>query len=192
MMRKLCFGFFLVSVFASTTGAYSQQLNTHVVDARGVEKLLGQIDLDGLQSAPFDNWFKEGFSKYQPDMKTLALLENDLANYSIKIFMGTWCGDSKRELPKFYKILEAINFPKARLLTVAVDYAKPNYKKSPGGEEKGLNIVKVPTFIFYNQGKEVNRIIEFPVVSFEKDIQAILSGNGYVPNYNNMPVLPVD
>ena len=45
--------------------------------------------------------------------------------------------------------------------------------------EKGLNITNVPTFIFYKNGKEVNRIVESPRVSLEQDMIDIINGNNY-------------
>lgn len=37
------------------------------------------------------------------------------------------------------------------------------YKESLQHEKKGLNIVRVPTFVIFKDGKEVNRIIERPI-----------------------------
>jgi tetratricopeptide (TPR) repeat protein len=65
---------------------------------------------------------------------------------------------------------------------IAVDRTTDAYKQSPTGEEKGLNIHRVPTFIFYKDGKEVNRIVESPKTTFEYDIKAILNGK-YTANY---------
>ncbi|MCW5516313.1 thioredoxin family protein [Muriicola sp. Z0-33] len=182
----------LLALISFTNKGTSQETNYQITDQNGRVKLLGVINKDGLMKPPFQSWYKSGFNSYQLDMATIASFEKELGNYTIKVFMGTWCGDSKREIPRFYKVLDATEYPEKQLITIAVDYVKPNYKKSPGGEEKGMNIIKVPTFIFYKNGKEVNRIIESPVASFEKDMAAILSGKDYVPNYSNMPVLPVD
>jgi tetratricopeptide (TPR) repeat protein len=66
---------------------------------------------------------------------------------------------------------------------VAVSREREQYKQSPGGEHEGLTIHRVPTFIFYKEGMEVNRIVESPVLSLEKDIAAILAGN-YVSRYH--------
>ena len=99
------------------------------------------------------------------------------------MFMGTWCGDSKRQVPKFYKILEASNFPMDQFTAVAVSREADLYKQSPQHEEEGLNIVRVPTFIFLKNGKEVNRIIEKPIETLEKDIEKIITANNYKSNY---------
>jgi thiol-disulfide isomerase/thioredoxin len=168
----------------------SQQINQKVTEANGTEKLLGQVNKNAFVNDSFAKWFDSGFKGYEVDEKTLLPLANDLKNYEIKAFMGTWCGDSKREIPRFYKILETANYPIGQLTMVAVDHVKPNYKKSPGGEEKGLNIIKVPTFIFYKDGKEVSRIVESPVESLEKDIGAIVTGKNYIPNYSQAAVVP--
>lgn len=169
-----------------STGVYSQSINQKATDHNGREILLGKIDKDGLTHDSFAKWFVPNYGKYKADVETLKLIKKELKKYTITAFMGTWCGDSKREVPKFYKVLEAADFPMDQLTFVAVDNAKANYKKSPSGEETGLNIKRVPTYIFYKKGKEVNRIIENPIVSLEKDIMAIVTGKDYVPNYADL------
>jgi hypothetical protein len=57
-------------------------------------------------------------------------------------------------------------------------------KKSPKNLEKGMNIHHVPTFILYQNGIEVNRIIETPVESLEKDLIAIIQAKKYSSNYS--------
>jgi thiol-disulfide isomerase/thioredoxin len=188
----MIFRILILTLLTAAAKGTAQELNYRVTDENGTEKLLGVINEQGLMKPPFKKWFHTGFINYNVDMEAILAIKNDLGKYSIKVFLGTWCGDSKREVPRFYRVLEAANYPVEQLTAIAVDHVKPNYKKSPGGEEKGLNIVKVPTFIFYRDGKEINRIIEFPVDSFEKDISAIVRGERYIPNYSNMPTLPVD
>jgi thiol-disulfide isomerase/thioredoxin len=99
------------------------------------------------------------------------------------VFLGTWCGDSKREVPRFYKVLDAAKFHENQLQVIAVNKTEESYKQSPNHEEKGLNIHRVPTFIFYKNGKEVNRIVESPVETFERDIHEIIIEKKYTPNY---------
>ena len=99
------------------------------------------------------------------------------------MFLGTWCGDSKKEIPRFYKVLETTKFPENQLQVIAVNRTKDAYKQSPNHEEKGLNIHRVPTFIFYKNGKEVNRIVEHPKETLERDMLNIVTKNKYTPNY---------
>ncbi len=145
--------------------------------------LLGQIDENGLASNSYQNWYKPNYEDYQVDTNSITSIKNELSKHKILVFMGTWCGDSKREVPRFIKILKAADFPMENLKMVAVDGRKDNYKKSPAGEEWGLSIKRVPTFIFYKDGKETNRIIESPITSLEADIKAIVNNELYTPNY---------
>jgi len=170
----------------------SQEINQTKIDARGNEMLLGKINKKGLISPNYEVWFNQQHKAYEVNSKIIKSIKSELTKYKITLFMATWCGDSRREVPRFYKILEKADYPMDQLTVVALDHEKEQYKKSPGGEEKGLNILKVPTFIFYKEGKAVNRIVESPILSLEEDMHAIITGKDYVPNYNDIPALPVD
>lgn len=183
--------FVIVSILSLPT-CQAQEINKKVVDSNGREKLLGIVNKDAFTNDSFATWFNPQYINYEVDKKTIKPVARKLKKYEITVFMGTWCGDSKREVPRFYKILEASNFPKEQFIMVTVDNTKENYKKSPGGEEKGLNIIKVPTFIFYKEGKEVNRIVESPIESLEKDIALILDENKYTPRYSRPRIVPID
>ena len=52
-------------------------------------------------------------------------------------------------------------------------------KQSPNGEINNMAITNTPTFIFYKNGEELNRIVETPVESLEKDLVKILKGQAY-------------
>tara|TARA_R110000868_G_scaffold93736_4_gene259230 strand:- start:308 stop:1201 length:894 start_codon:yes stop_codon:yes gene_type:complete len=153
------------------------------------EKLLGVITKNDLTTDDYSKWFSPQFNSYPVDKDSASKISEPLKEFEILVFMGTWCGDSKKEVPRFYRLLEEINYPMPKLKIIAVDSDKDQYKKSPNGEEKGLNIHKVPTFIFYKDGKEVNRIIEHPITSFEADIDQIINTNTYEPNYNSIDLV---
>lgn len=145
--------------------------------------LIGKINKVGLTSKNYNDWFSKNFTNSNPDSSVLKDLSKTLSHYDITLFMGTWCGDSKRQVPKFYKVLEDSGYPMEQLTAVAVSREPGMYKQSPQHEEKGLNIHRVPTFIFYKNGKEVGRIVEKPVESLEKDILKIISSKQYRSNY---------
>jgi thiol-disulfide isomerase/thioredoxin len=80
--------------------------------------------------------------------------------------MGTWCSDSKEQIPAFYKILDELNCDSNSITLINVD----RNKKGLSNEIKKLNIELIPTIIFYKQRKKIGRIIETPYKSLEKDL----------------------
>lgn len=180
-MKTNIFIIIIAIFFASQINA--QQLNQEIIEDGETPFLLGKIDKNGLLSENYKSWFTKNHEDYQPNNNLINSISSELKKYTITIFMGTWCGDSKQEVPKLYKVLEACEFPMNQLTVVALS-RKPNmYKQSPQHEEASLNIHRVPTIIFYNDGKEVNRIVEHPIGTFEEDIQNIITVNNYKSNY---------
>ncbi|GGG19523.1 hypothetical protein GCM10011344_20270 [Dokdonia pacifica] len=161
---------------------FSQSFN-HEEKQNNRSLLLGKINKEALNAPPYADWFAKGYDQYTPDTKIINILKEQLSPYTITAFMGTWCGDSKREIPRLYKVLEEAQFPLDRLTLIAVSRSANTYKQSPGGEHEGQNIHRVPTIIIYKGGKEVNRIVESPVGSLEQDILHILE-NKYTPNHH--------
>lgn len=174
---------FTTLVFAIGLFTNAQTLNQEIQLENGKQFLLGKIDKNGLQSEPYETWFNSGFGAYEVDQTLVALFSNDLKDHYIKLFLGTWCGDSKREVPRFLKILEAAEFPLENIEIVALDRRPGKVKTSPTKEERGLNILRVPTMLFYKDGKEVNRIVESPIETLEEDMVQIITGQPYTPNY---------
>ncbi len=166
----------------------AQSFNHEIKTEGSSPMLLGKINNQGLTQTPYNEWFLKNYKEYIPKQSSIDSLTTQLPSYTITLFMGTWCGDSKREVPRMYKILEESNFPLDRLTVVAVDRSREAYKQSPGGEHEGLNIHRVPTLIFYKDGKEVNRIVESPRKTLEEDMLAILSKN-YTPKYSSVMLI---
>lgn len=162
----------------------AQTFNKEVIIDGQAPYLLGKIDKHGLESNNYHSWFSTNFEDYNVNDTIISSIAPELKHYDITVFMGTWCGDSKQNVPKLYKVLEACNFPMDQLTVVAVSRAPNLYKQSPQHEEAGLNIHRVPTIIFFKDGKEVNRIVEYPIHSFEEDIEQIITNTNYKPNYH--------
>jgi len=169
---------------AQTDSLYYQKIK----DATGSEILLGKSSRKALEQAPFASWFFANYSNYVVDTATCKYIEPLLKEKKITIFMGTWCGDSRREVPRILKMLDCCNFPTSQLTLIMVSNQDGAYKQSPLHEESGRNIVRVPTIIVEEAGRETGRIVEYPVVSLEKDLLSILRNEKYVPNYGSMKV----
>ena len=173
-MKKIIFIAF-IGIFTSCN---AQQKATAVKDQSG--HLVGIADKASFNQAPYKAWFDQKFEAYNIDAATIASLKTALKGITIKGFMGTWCGDSKRETPRFFKILEQADFQMNNLELVTVNRSK----KTPDNLQEGLNIFKVPTFIFYKDGKEIGRYVEYARISLEKDILKIVTGMPYKHSYD--------
>jgi len=147
--------------------------------------LTGIQTLKTISSAPYDSWFTPNYKAYEGmvDMKILEKTPS-LKDINIKIFMGTWCEDSQLQVPQFFQVLETAELflkdgstKNYEIITVDED------KMTPEHLEDGYDITNVPTFIFYRDGKEINRIVESPVVSLEADLLQILTGKPYKHTY---------
>ncbi|NRD19445.1 thioredoxin family protein [Winogradskyella eckloniae] len=165
------------------------QLNTEIIEEGETPFLLGKINKEGLEGENYKSWFTTNYDNYAPNPELIDKISSELKAYHIKLFMGTWCGDSKQEVPKLYKVLEACNFPMEQLTVIAVSRKPDMYKQSPQHEEAGLNIHRVPTIIFYKNNTEVNRIVEHPIDTFEADIERIISSNNYKSNYQIVTIV---
>jgi thiol-disulfide isomerase/thioredoxin len=136
--------------------------------------LLGYFTLNRLYAEPHSSWFVKGYDSYNPKEEAITILkEMPLSGITIKIVLGTWCPDSRREVPRFFRVLDAINFPKEKVELIGTD----DSKFSPIENFEALNISRVPTFIIFRNNIEAGRIIENPVTSLEQDMQDILSRN---------------
>ena len=143
--------------------------------------LVGYANKESFNQVPYKAWFDQKFDTYKPDAATIASLKKELKGYKIVGFMGTWCGDSKRETPRFFKVLEAVGFNLNNFDLVTVNRSK----RTPDNLQEGLDIKRVPTFIFYKKGKEVGRYVEYAKETLEKDILKIVSGKKYKHSYDN-------
>lgn len=132
--------------------------------------LVGSFEMEALKDSNFGWWFNSEYSNYEIDTKTLNPIINLFEGKVIKIVLGTWCSDSRREVPRFLKILNYVGYPEDKIFFIGVD----RDKKGLSNEVDGIEIDLVPTFIIYESGKEVGRIIESPIVSLEQDLSEIL------------------
>ncbi len=129
------------------------------VTTNGRTYLYGEINRTGLTSGQYKRWFDYGYSRYQFDESVLSEIQKKhLEGITIKLFMGTWCGDSKRNVPVFFKFMDAVGIKDSQLQSWALDLRK----RGPNNEHINYVIRRVPTIVFYRNGKEIGRFIERP------------------------------
>lgn len=149
---------------------FAQDGITVIDEHTGEPMLLGRHDREAFSDSSFSWWFNEEYEYYSVDDSALVSVKDRLEDINVTVVMGTWCSDSQREVPRFYKILDYLEFNESNIDLICVDRAKAGV----ADEVDGLNIKLVPTFIFYKDGKELGRIVETPEATLEKDLANIL------------------
>lgn len=152
---------------------------TEATPAPTQNMIVGKFKKEDLQQAPFATWFNQGYDEYTPSAEAIETIKNNISDYEIIGFVGTWCPDSRREIPKFFKILDEAGYDLSKLTMVGVTRGK----STPENLEEGYDMHRVPTFIFMKNGKEVNRFVEYAAESTEADIAKIVSGADYKNSY---------
>ncbi len=135
------------------------------------DMVLGACSWEGWQSSA--HWEDYRADDYALDSLAVQRLRVLAANPEISflIFAGSWCGDSRDGIPKIYKVFRAANIETTRTTLYGVDRKK---REETGTAEK-FQIKRVPTLIVLKAGKEHGRIVEVPSVSWEKDLEELLS-----------------
>jgi thiol-disulfide isomerase/thioredoxin len=109
----------------------------------------------------------------EPDLAVAAALRRVPPGARIEVIFGTWCGDSKRELSRFWKALDvATGAPPFEIHYVGVDRTK----REPADLLAGRNLLYVPTFVVYRDGAEVGRVVESAPAGIEKELLDLLTG----------------
>lgn len=138
--------------------------------------MVGTVNWEGLAAGTYGTWFVPNYKNYQVDATALAKLEPVIGEIKITVFLGTWCEDSQVQVPQFYKMMDHLGYNIASMEVTALERLENRDLVGPAGEEKGMNITHVPTFIFYKDGQELGRIVEYPRRTIEKDMVEIILG----------------
>lgn len=175
-MKNILISFFIILISVSAAAQNSDstligQKNKIITDSSsGKPMLIGYCTRDAFKDTSFSWWFESIYDMYDVDSVNADKFADKLKDDDIMIVMGTWCSDSRREVPRLYKILDYLKYPADKIKLIMVD----RDKNALGDEIKDLNIKLVPTIIFYNGNRELGRIAESPKESLEKDILKIV------------------
>lgn len=127
-----------------------------------------------LQRAQLSDAFLHAYPEEPIGEPFIEMIRQAHTGVHVLVFMGTWCSDSKREVPRFLRIVDGSGMTAADVDLYGLD----RKKKSPDGLEEKYAIERVPTFIFLRKGKEIGRIVETPRTTLEGDILDILARSG--------------
>ena len=156
-----------ISLFGCSMNPFSRNDQDHIYKK---PYHYGVLNKNILMSHDGYSWFSKQYDQYQPIDDKLRTL--NFSDINIRIFMGTWCHDSKREIPRLIKILDNLKYNHSKLVIIGLTKDKKGYFK----DYTTFNILNTPTIIFYRNDHEIGRIIEKPKDSLESDIFSIISG----------------
>ncbi|MGO2294685.1 MAG: TlpA family protein disulfide reductase [Psychroflexus halocasei] len=175
----------LVTFIAFLVTPFSSINSEKVTKEQSYELMLGEFTLDELMDSRNAGWYNAVYDRYSPKPKFIEEISNidGLDEITFSIYLGTWCPDSRRELPRLIKIFDKADISHEKLKLVGVTQRKqiPNITDK---ERKELNVFNVPTIIVYKNGQEMNRFVEYAVESLEEDLYKIMSGQKYKHSYD--------
>ncbi|MES2701136.1 MAG: thioredoxin family protein [Bacteroidota bacterium] len=157
-----------LNAISQTSATTSHRYDVTTDSKTGYTIYKGPVTIDELRREPNFSWMKKA-DGYQADREAVEFLGKYLPKYQLLVFLGTWCTDSHKLIPKLVRVLEDAHAT-GRLTMYGVD----RDKWSGNGENKKYSITSVPTFIILKEGKEIGRITENPNESIETDLSWII------------------
>jgi thiol-disulfide isomerase/thioredoxin len=163
-MRKVAF------LILSTLILYSCTAKKYsIIEVGNTKVIVGEFPIEILQTDDF-KWFNEGYSKFTiEEEEDFKMIKSKANKFDVLIFLGTWCPDSREYVPKFMKIIDEAGISRKHIKMIGL-----NRDKVLKGLTDKYDIKRVPTFIFFQNGKEIGRIVEHPHVSLTKNIAKIV------------------
>lgn len=170
-MKKYIICYFIMGVLFFASCMHK----SHRMTEQGLHQTASKTILTGwlTQEQIFDQNknYKLGKVQYQPDEGSIKKLKSMTTDVQVIIFLGTWCPDSEREVPRFLKVMELSQNSQITYKLFGLDRTK----RDPDGLAEKHQVEFVPTFIVVHKNEEIGRIVETPIVGLEQDLVEILA-----------------
>jgi hypothetical protein len=138
------------------------------------EPLVGPVTREQIEAADPDWVHSEDIAK--PDDGAAKALAGVPPGAEVTVFLGTWCGDSRLQVPRLWKALDAAG----GAVPFTVRYiGVDRTKKEPAADIAAGDVHFVPTLIVTRDGHELGRIVEEPLHGIEGDLLALLTGEAH-------------
>jgi thiol-disulfide isomerase/thioredoxin len=132
-------------------------------------ELLGPVKRPAIDAL---DWMEKGYAKALAEIKTSFPREKIQAAFEgtqLKVYLGSWCSDSHEYVPVFLALADYSGLPQENVSFVALDQ-----RKTHPGFKNEWNVTRLPTFIFFRDGRESGRITESPKTSIPVDSLEVL------------------
>lgn len=92
------------------------------------------------------------------------------------VYLGTWCSDSRREVGRFWRLLDEL----PEVVPFTIEYVGVDRKKvEPQALLAGAGVDHVPTFVVRRDGVECGRVVEKAPHGIERDLADLLAGSAH-------------
>lgn len=172
--RPALAGLLLLLALPSCRGAEEPE-GPEAAEAEDEPVLLGEVTREGIEEA-VPSWVAETASAeiHEAEAAALASVEPGAA---VTVFLGTWCSDSRREVPRLWRALDHAGDQAGGEVPFEVEYvAVDRDKEEPADLLAGQDLAYVPTLVVRRDGREVGRIVESAPGGVEADLLALLEG----------------
>ena len=71
--------------------------------------------------------YTAAYASYKTDVRSIRLLQPAAQNIEVIIVMGIWCGDSRLQVPPFYKVLDEIGIAEEQITLISVNEMKKRH-----------------------------------------------------------------
>ncbi|MDD8017343.1 MAG: thioredoxin family protein [Bacteroidota bacterium] len=167
-MTAKFFSMLLSCIIISCSGSGTYKIN---VEESGTKIVTGRFNSHLLKTdVDLKGWFDYNYKDYAIDRSQLQAIDSLSKDVHYVLIMGTWCSDSKLQVPHLFKIFDSTKVFEQKIEMHGVDRSK----KSDDGVTEKYNVQRVPTLIVYKGDQEVGRIVESPRETLEKDLVRIL------------------
>ena len=159
-MTRRNFGLLFVMFCVVTGVAWVHPHNAAANGTHAVEtNLLGRVSWAQLEKV---RGWEASYKAYRPDPVALAKLRKIKGHYRIVVVLGSWCSDSRREVPRLVKILNVIGGKHFSLEMYGVGHTlRVDDPSFPKDVLPGVKAERVPTIIVLDRdGQELGRVVE--------------------------------
>ena len=126
-------------------------------DASGGKIITGFMSREELSQDTAFTWYASNQQGYKPNASAIVSLKSNNDSIHILAFGGTWCGDTRYILPKFYSLADSAGLASSQITLIGVDRSK----KTVHNLTDAFKVTNVPTLIVMKNGKEVGRVVEY-------------------------------
>jgi hypothetical protein len=144
------------------------------VEAPDPEVELGPLTRDQVEQ--LDPRFVESEATAVIDSAAARELAAVAPGAALKVYLGTWCSDSRREVGRFWRVLDELA-GRTDGVPFTVEYVGVDRKKvEPAALLAGAGLHHVPTFVVSRDGVECGRVVEKAPHGIERDLADLLAG----------------